>query len=85
MKKILTFLALFLSIGFTLSAQEIQESCNIIESSVKNHQYYNFTISGDGFLSYNWGDNDDNHTTLSVDLTKVTISKDRTMGNEKSG
>ncbi|MCQ2326866.1 MAG: hypothetical protein MJZ71_04820 [Bacteroidales bacterium] len=83
MKKILTFLALFLSIGFTLSAQEIQESCNIIESSVKNHQYYNFTISGDGFLSYNWGDNDDNHTTLSVDLTKVTISKDRTMGNEK--
>lgn len=74
---------LALGFGFFAQAQEIQESCTIIETSVKNHQYYNFTISGDGFLSYNWGENDDNHTTISIDLTNVTISKDYTNGKEK--
>ncbi|MBQ9254124.1 MAG: hypothetical protein IJ180_05040 [Bacteroidales bacterium] len=83
MKKVFVFIVLVLGTMVSMYAQEIQESCQIIESSVKNKQYYNFTISGDGFLSYNWGDNDDNHTTISVDLTKVTISKDYTLGKEK--
>jgi hypothetical protein len=66
-----------------VNGQEIKESCNIIETSIKDHQYYDFTLSGDGFLSYAWGNNDDNHTNISVDLTKVTISKDYTFGSWK--
>lgn len=74
---------MFLGIVGSLCAQEIQQSCTIIETSVKDNQYYNFTLSGDGFLSYNWGDNEDNNTTISVDLTKVTISKDFSIQNPR--
>ncbi len=84
MKKIFfIFLIISLCVFEGVWAQEIQESCSIIETSVKDNLYYNFTLSGDGFLSYNWGDNDDNQTVISVDLTKVTISKDYSMNSPK--
>ncbi len=66
-----------------LNAQEITESLEIIESSVKDNVYYNFTISGDGYLSYNWGDNDDNNTVITIDLANVTISKDFSISQPK--
>lgn len=83
MKKKFVIIAICLGVMLPLFAQEIQQSCTIVETSVKNNLYYNFTLSGDGFLSYNWGDNDDNHTTISVDLAKVTISKDYTFSSPK--
>ncbi|MBR1768903.1 MAG: hypothetical protein IJ748_00400 [Bacteroidales bacterium] len=64
-------------------SQEIQQSCTIIETSVKDNLYYNFTLSGDGFLSYNWGADNDNQTTISVDLSKITISKDYSLNSPK--
>ncbi|MEE3412927.1 MAG: hypothetical protein VZQ58_03490 [Bacteroidales bacterium] len=83
MKRLLTITIACFGLLFSVYSQEIQQSCTIIETSVKNNLYYNFTLSGDGFLSYNWGDNDDNHTTISVDLSKVTISKDYTLASPK--
>lgn len=84
MKRIFfVFFILLLGLTGNVCSQEIKESCTIIETSVKDNLYYNFTLSGDGFLSYNWGNNDDNLTVISVDLTKVTISKDHTIGSPK--
>ena len=83
MKKIFALIVLSLIFIPNLFSQEIYESINIIETSVKDSVYYNFTISGDGYLSYNWGDSDDNFTTITVDLSGVTISKDFTFGSPK--
>ena len=83
MKKIFALIVLSLICIPNLLSQEIYESINIIETSVKDSVYYNFTISGDGYLSYNWGDSDDNFTTITVDLSGVTISKDFTFGSPK--
>jgi hypothetical protein len=82
MKKTICLIAIICCIlpCFQVKGQEIKESCNIIETSIKDKVYYDFTLSGDGFLSYAWGDNDDNHTNITIDLTKVTISKDYTFG-----
>lgn len=78
MKRVFIFTVLIFAGLFSLKAQEITESIEIIESSVKDNTYYNFTISGDGHLSYNWGADDDNFTTITIDLANVTISKDFT-------
>src|SRR5574344_617274 len=66
-----------------VQGQEIQESCKIIETSIKGGQYKDFTFSGDGFLTYTWGDNNDSETQITIDLIKVTISKDLTFNNSK--
>lgn len=83
MKKIMFLTACLLTCFFQTKAQEIYESIEIIESSVKDNLYYNFTVSGDGILSYNWGGNDDNLTVISVDLSGVTISKDFSVSSPK--
>lgn len=83
MKKIFVFAAVCFSVIFSMHAQELSESLEIIESSVKDSMYYNFTISGDGYLSYNWGDNYDNATTVTINLSNVTISKDYTSFSPK--
>lgn len=73
----------FLGVGYNVAAQEVKESIEIIESSIKDNTYYDFNISGDGFLTYNWGNNEDNQTTISIDLKGVTISKDYTSSSPK--
>ena len=83
MKKFFFFLTLCLTCMTLLNAQELSESIEIVESSVKDGVYYNFTISGDGYLSYNWGKDDDNSTVISIDLSGVTISKDFTADKNK--
>ena len=83
MKRISIFIGIFFAGIFALNAQEITESLEIIESSVKDSTYYNFTISGDGYLSYNWGTDDDNLTVITVDLAGVTISKDFSISKPK--
>lgn len=83
MKRFLILILICLGVTFSAKTQEISESLQIIESCVKDSLYYNFTISGDGYLSYNWGDNDDNSTEITIDLANVTIAKDYTFGAPK--
>lgn len=78
MKRVFISILFCLTSFMSLNAQELSESIQIIESSIKDNTYYNFTISGDGHLSYNWGKDDDNNTVITVDLSNVTISKDYT-------
>ncbi|MGP1515706.1 MAG: hypothetical protein ACTTJH_07080 [Bacteroidales bacterium] len=78
MSRFFIFITFFFISALSLNAQELTESIEVIESSVKGKTYYNFTISGDGHLSYNWGKDDDNFTVITIDLSNVTISKDIT-------
>lgn len=80
MKKILVAIVLLCSIGLSKNsnAQRIEEACNIIATSIVDAQYKEFTIDGSAYLSYIWTDNKDSETTMQVDLTQVTISKDIT-------
>ncbi len=80
MKKILVAIVLLCSIGLSKNsnAQRIEEACNIIATSIVDAQYKEFTIDGSAYLSYIWTDNKGSETTMQVDLTQVTISKDIT-------
>lgn len=85
MKKILVAIVLLCSIGFSKNsnAQRIEEACNIIATSIVDSQYKEFTIDGSAYLSYIWTDNKGSETTMQVDLTQVTISKDITRSGYK--
>jgi hypothetical protein len=80
MKKIFVIAILFCSLGLSKqsNAQRIEEACNIIATSIVDEQYKEFTIDGSAYLSYIWTDHKDSETTMQVDLTQVTISKDIT-------
>ena len=80
MKKISVIVILLCSlVSFKYSnAQRIEEACNIIATSIVDSQYKEFTIDGSAYLSYIWTDHKDSETTMQVDLTQVTISKDIT-------
>lgn len=80
MKKILVAIVLLCSIGLSKNsnAQRIEEACSIIATSIVDAQYKEFTIDGSAYLSYIWTDNKGSETTMQVDLTQVTISKDIT-------
>ncbi|MDR1725043.1 MAG: hypothetical protein LBR28_01445 [Bacteroidales bacterium] len=78
MKKGISILVLILVLisGSNLKSQTIEETCGIIQSEIVDNQYHSFTLSGSGYLSYVWTDQKDSETTINIDLTQVTISKD---------
>lgn len=60
-----------------LYAQSPDESCQIIESEIKGEIYTNFSVNSNGYLTYVWKDKKSNSETfMTIDLTKITISKD---------
>jgi hypothetical protein len=78
MRKVVASIVFFVccSVVANTEAQTLEESCGIIESEIVDSQYHSFTLSGDGYLSYVWTDKKGSQTTISIDLTQVTISKD---------
>ncbi len=80
MKKIIIVLVISL-VGVLsnqdLKAQSVEESCQIIETEVKDGIYSQFSVNSNGYLTYVWKDKkNDSETVLTIDLTKVTVSKD---------
>jgi hypothetical protein len=77
-RKVVASVVFFVCCIVTLNtnAQTVEESCSIIESDIVDNQYHSFTLSGDGYLSYVWTDKKGSETTISIDLTQITISKD---------
>ena len=58
MKKILVSIIILSAFSAfnVVHAQRIDESCEIIATSIKDGQYKEFTIDGAGYLSYLWTD-----------------------------
>lgn len=85
MKKVLASIIILSAVNAFnfVQAQRIDESCEIIATSIKDGQYKEFTIDGAGYLSYLWTDNKGSETSLKIDLTQVTISKDVSMSGYK--
>jgi hypothetical protein len=75
MKRFLVIIIL-LSASFAIKAQSVEQSCQIIETEIADSIYRNFSVSSSGYLTFNWFGKDGSQTLLTVDLTKVTISKD---------
>jgi hypothetical protein len=67
-------------VTLNVNAQTIEESCSIMESEITDGQYHSFTLSGDGYLSYVWTDKKGSETTIRIDLTQITVSKDMSNG-----
>ena len=79
MKKLffLISLSLVFALNTNLLAQSPEESCQIIESEIKGEIYSQFSVNSNGYLTYVWTDAKSNsETLLTIDLTKITISKD---------
>lgn len=80
MKKTIITLVFCLVASFScvsLHAQSVEESCQIIETEVKDGIYSQFSVNSNGYLTYVWKDKKSNsETLLTIDLTKVTVSKD---------
>ncbi|MDD2576003.1 MAG: hypothetical protein PHG98_00175 [Bacteroidales bacterium] len=77
-KLILSFVLIIISaLSTNLYAQSPEESCQIIESEIKDGIYTKFSVNSNGILTYVWTDKkSDSETILTIDLTKITVSKD---------
>lgn len=67
---------LLITVSLGLKAQSVEESCKIIETEIQDSVYVNFSVNSNGYLTYNWIGKDDSQTLITIDLTKITISKD---------
>lgn len=77
-KLILSFVLIIITaLSTNLYAQSPEESCQIIESEIKGEIYTKFSVNSNGILTYVWTDAKSNsETMLTIDLTKITVSKD---------
>lgn len=78
MKKLLLLPLFLLSAIFinNTQAQSIEESCYIIESEISDNIYREFGVNSNGYLTYKYIDDKGSNTTLTIDLTKVSIIRD---------
>mgnify|MGYP000860833033 CR=1 FL=1 len=73
----LLLLALISLVSNVIYAQSPEESCQMIETEIKDNIYSEFSVNSNGYLTYIWKDEKSkSETLLTIDLTKITVSKD---------
>ncbi len=75
-KNIFILILISLMGGGFLYSQSIVESCQMIETEIKDGIYKDFGVNSNGYLTYNYVDDMGSNTLITIDLTQVSVIKD---------